>query len=256
MKPESGHEPAARALALLDLTNLDDECTAGDIDALCARAVSRFGPVAAVCLWPAFVSQARQKLAGSGVRIATVVNFPHGGTDTEAVLEQALEAVADGADEIDLVMPYSAFLDGDEAVADDQIRRLKAALGTRARLKVILETGELKDAGRIAAASRLAIDAGADFIKTSTGKVSVNATPEAAEIMLTAIHEAGRPVGFKPAGGIRTLADANLYLGLADRILGPDWVTPETFRFGASGLLNALLADLEGAGEPSSDGAY
>ncbi len=242
-------EVARRALPLVDLTNLDDNCTTADIDTLCARAVTPHGNVAAVCIWPSFVSQGAALLAGSGVRVATVVNFPEGGDDTLTVVAETTAAVADGADEIDLVMPYRAFVAGRRGFAEEQIRRVRAVCGG-SLLKVILETGEIGDPLLVHAASNVAIAAGADFIKTSTGKVKVNATLEAAEIMLTVIEElrreGGREIGFKPAGGIRTVADAAAYLSLADRILGANWVSAAHFRFGASGLLDALLAALDG----------
>jgi len=247
---------AHRALSLLDLTNLNDDCTEADIDALCKMAVTRFGPVAAVCIWPQFVAQARDLLAGKNVRVASVANFPEGGVDTLKVVADAVAMVEAGADEVDLVMPYKAYLSGRRGFAETQILRVGEAIAGKARLKVILETGELQDPEIIREASDMAIAAGADFIKTSTGKVPVNATPQAGEIMLTAIAESGKPVGFKAAGGIRTSADAAVYLGLAERILGPDWARPETFRFGASGLLNALVAELEGADETNTSGSY
>ena len=247
---------AGRALRLLDLTNLNDDCTDDDIDALCNRAVTRFGAVAAVCIWPRFIGQAKQGLAGTGVKIASVVNFPHGGGETLRVVEEAVAMVENGADDVDLVMPYKAYLSGRRGFAETQIVRVKQAIAGTAILKVILETGELKDPDSIRRVSEMAIAAGADFIKTSTGKTPVGATPEAAEIMLTAIAGSNGSVGFKPAGGIRTAADAAIYLGLADSILGPDWATPETFRFGASGLLYVLLADLEGATEPENRSSY
>lgn len=251
-------EVARRALPLVDLTNLDDTCTTADIDTLCARAVTPHGPVAAVCIWPRFVAQAATLLAGSGVRVATVVNFPKGGDDTLAVVAEIRQAIADGADEIDLVMPYRALLAGRRGFAETQIRKVREVCGDRL-LKVILETGEIGDALLVHAASLLAIAAGADFIKTSTGKVKVNATPEAAEIMLTVIEEVrregGPEIGFKPAGGIRTVADAAAYLAIADRILGANWVSAPHFRFGASGLLDALLAALDGR-EPTTAKGY
>ncbi|WP_186424674.1 deoxyribose-phosphate aldolase [Pannonibacter sp. I15F10I1] len=252
-------ELAARALALVDLTNLNDGCTAADIDALCARAVTGHGHVAAVCVYPAFVAQAKAKLAGTPVKVATVVNFPAGGVDTRAVVEETAKAIADGADEIDLVMPYRAFMEGRRGFAEEMIIRVKAAIPAPAQLKVILETGEIGDPLLIHQASLVAIAAGADFIKTSTGKVKVNATLEAAEIMLTVIDEVrteqpGRQVGFKPAGGIRTLDEAAAYLALADRILGPNWVSSATFRFGASGLLDALIDVIKGGAGSAREG--
>ena len=245
---------ASRALPLLDLTNLKDDCTPEQIVTLCGRAQSAFGPTAAICIWPRFVMQARTLLGpDSPIRIATVVNFPSGEMKTEDVLAETRDAVADGADDIDLVIPYRALAKGDEKAVTDMVSAVKAACGP-AILKTILETGELKDISLIRRASDLSIAAGADFIKTSTGKVGVNATLEAADIMLQAIRDSRRKVGFKPAGGISTVADAALYLSLADTIMGEDWVMPSTFRFGASGLLDSILAVLSGqqAAAPAS----
>lgn len=251
-------EIAKRALGLVDLTNLNDDCTSGDIAALCERAVTSHGHVAAVCVWPRFVEQAADVLKSSGVKVATVVNFPNGGIETHKVVAETDQALRDGADEIDLVMPYKAFLDGRKGFAEEQIIRVKAIIPEPAILKVILETGEIKDPLLIHMASELAIAGGADFIKTSTGKVEVNATLEAAEVMLTVIEETRRDqlmeVGFKPAGGIRTLEDAAAYLALADRILGHSWVSASTFRFGASGLLDALVGVLDGSGAAAGEG--
>ena len=237
---------AARALPLLDLTDLNDDCDRAAIKRLCARAITPHGNVAAVCIWPRFVGDAKVLLSGTDVKIATVVNFPGGDLDIGAIIEETQQAISDGADEIDLVMPYATWLAGDREVAESTIVRLRTCCMPPVRLKVILETGKICDPGLIREASDMAIAAGADFIKTSTGKVAVNATLGAARIMLEAIRDAGQPVGFKPAGGIRTVEDAAAYLALADEILGPGWASPETFRFGASGLLDALLAVLDG----------
>lgn len=244
---------AKRALSLLDLTDLNDGTTSGDIDIVCEKADGPCGRVAAVCIWPQFITQAKEKLAGTGIKIATVVNFPEGGEDTIAVEAEVEAALNDGADEIDLVMPYKALLEGRPGFAETQIVRIRRVIGERGLLKVILETGELKQADAIRLASDVAIGAGADFIKTSTGKVAVNATLEAAEIMLNAIKDSAKPVGFKAAGGIRTGDDAQNYLDLADKIMGPDWANSDTFRFGASGLLSALEAEL--GAESSKAGA-
>lgn len=247
MSPIDAKAVAARVLPLIDLTDLGDAATEAGAHDLCSRATGPAGRVAAVCLWPRFVALAGRDLAGSGVRVATVVNFPTGGDDTRAVEAETATAVADGADEIDLVMPWRAFLAGRPGFAETQIVRVRRLCPAPVRLKVILETGELADPAAIRAAADLALGAGADFIKTSTGKVAVNATPEAAAIMLEAIRACGRPAGFKAAGGIRTVAEAAVYLDLADRILGPARVSPETFRFGASALLGDVLAALGGA---------
>ncbi|RFB81351.1 deoxyribose-phosphate aldolase [Methylovirgula sp. 4M-Z18] len=242
----SDHDIARRALRLLDLTNLDDDCKESVIDDLCARAVTPHGSVAAICIWPRFVAQAKPLVAQSGVRIATVINFPHGSEDIERAIGDARGTLRDGADEIDLVMPYRALIEDRIAPVTDMIGAVADVTRGNARLKVILETGALQTPQLIAQASDLAIAAGADFIKTSTGKIPVSATPEAARIMLQAIKASGKPVGLKPSGGVRSVHDARKYLELADDIMGAGWTTPETFRFGASGLLASLLATLDG----------
>jgi deoxyribose-phosphate aldolase len=247
---------AARALRSLDLTDLTDNCTDQAIDTLCKKALDPRGPVAAVCVWPQFVKRAQDNLKGSPVRIATVVNFPAGGEDVSRVTDDTQEALSDGANEIDLVLPYGALRRGDLAVVREMVEAVREMVDQERLLKVILETGELKDPKLIETASRIAIDAGADFIKTSTGKTPVSATPEAAEIMLNAIKASGKPVGLKPSGGIRTAADAKLYLELADRIMGPGWATPRTFRIGASSVYDTLIAAIEGRAGTAATGNY
>ncbi len=247
---------AQRVLRCLDLTDLTDNCTDQAIDALCKKALDERGPVAAVCVWPQFVKRSQENLKGSPVRIATVVNFPAGGEEVDRVADDVQEALSDGASEIDLVLPYDALRRGDVTIAAEMIEAVRDLVDPGRLLKVILETGELKDAKLIETASRLTIDAGADFIKTSTGKTPVSATPEAAEIMLNAIKASGRPVGLKPSGGIRTLADAKLYLDLAERIMGAGWATPQTFRIGASSVYDALIAAIEGREGQAATGAY
>jgi len=249
---------AHRAIALLDLTELNDHATEADVASLCARAVGPHGSVAAVCVWPRHVALAVRKLAGTGVRIATVVNFPLGENSIDDVVELARTAQADGADEIDLVLPYRAFLAGDHARAAAMVAALRVAIpaGSGKKLKVILETGELVELAVIRAAAELAIRNGADFIKTSTGKTPVSATLAATEVMLQVIHDLDPAVGLKPSGGIRTLSDATAHLAQADKIMGADWATASTFRFGASGLLTALEAAIDGDTNVSSKSAY
>lgn len=242
---------AARVIGLIDLTNLSDDCSENDVVELCSRAHGPHGNVAAVCVWPRFVSRAVRELSATDVRVATVVNFPHGRDSVDQVVDSAKRCVADGADEIDLVIPYEKFRDssddeGDRAVVH-MVAKVKESLPENRLLKVILETGELRDRDLVDRAARLAVASGADFIKTSTGKTPVSATPEAVETMLSVLRESpriDRRVGIKPSGGIRTVDEAARYLALADRIMGPDWATPETFRFGASGLLDAVESDL------------
>ncbi|GGX92300.1 deoxyribose-phosphate aldolase [Litchfieldella qijiaojingensis] len=250
---------ARQALALMDLTSLNDDDNDERITALCRQAKTPAGSPAAICIYPRFIATTRHELESLGldgtVKIATVTNFPHGGDDVDQAVRQTREAVALGADEVDVVFPYRALMAGNVAVGQALVEACKAACGERV-LKVILETGELKDPALIRQASELAIAGGADFLKTSTGKVEVNATLEAAEIMLSAIRDSGLEVGFKAAGGVRTAADAKAYLDLAAQLMGEDWLTPAHFRFGASGLLGNLLATLgvEAEARPSSGG--
>jgi deoxyribose-phosphate aldolase len=237
-------QTALRAIPLIDLTDLSDDCSREQIDALVARALALPIPVAALCIWPRFVAQARAGLGSSSIKLATVVNFPKGGEDVVSVCAETRAALADGADEIDLVLPWPALLAGHEEIAREMVRAVAKCLPPGAQLKVIIESGELPDAETIARASRLAIEEGAHFIKTSTGKTTISATPEAARIMLGAIRDSGRSVGFKASGGLRTLDQARAYLAIADEIMGADFATPAHFRFGASSLLDPLLAAL------------
>ena len=209
-----------------------------------------------MCVWPRFVGRAHRRLAGTDVAVATVVNFPDGGTDIAATVAETTQALADGADEIDLVLPYRAFLAGDVATAEAMVSAVRAAVQAPARLKVILETGTYPDQDAVRRAARLAIEQGADFVKTSTGKTSASASPDAVRTMLLEIRESGWPVGIKPSGGIRTLDDATTYLALADEIMGVHWATPDTFRFGASGLLDALEAAIGGDTSVAAESAY
>ena len=240
-------QAARQALALMDLTSLNDDDNDTVIRELCARANTPVGHPAAVCVYPAFVQSARAALAEQGlagkVKVATVTNFPHGAADVKRAAAETRAAIAAGADEVDVVFPYRALMAGDAEVGRELVEACKRECGD-AVLKVILETGELKEAGLIDRAGMLAIDGGADFLKTSTGKVAVNATLDAAKILLTAIKASGRDVGFKAAGGVRTAEDAAAYLQLAERVMGAEWITPAHFRFGASGLLGSLLETL------------
>lgn len=248
---------AARALRLLDLTSLGDDDSETTVAALCKRATLAPAPIAAVCIWPRFVVHARGLLADSGIRIAAVANFPAGGDDIAAAVRETTGIVRQGGDEVDLVMPYARWLEGDTGIARDMIAACKGACGDKVLLKVILETGRLRESDRIYAASCDAIEAGADFVKTSTGKIEVSATLATAEAMLRAIRDSGHDVGFKAAGGIRDTATAGDYLDLADRIMGADWADARHFRFGASGLLDDLLARLGGdAGKPAAPNQY
>ncbi|MFZ9628553.1 MAG: deoxyribose-phosphate aldolase [Ilumatobacteraceae bacterium] len=264
MRGADGHgDPAAiarRALALLDLTELGNHADDDAIVQLCDRAVTSHGHVAAVCVWPRHVALAARELMSSPVRIATVVNFPSGDEAVTHVVAVTEQALADGAHEFDLVLPYHAYLDGAIEHVALMLETVRATTASaRATLKVILETGELGGLDHVEAASRLAIAHGADFVKTSTGTTPVSATLDATAVMLRTIAAAGRPVGLKPSGGIRTLAQAAQYLDQAEQVMGPSWATPSTFRFGASSLLEALLEALDGGIPPagtSGTGTY
>jgi deoxyribose-phosphate aldolase len=236
-----------RLIGLLDLTSLAGDETAAAIAELCARAV-RHG-TAAVCVPPHAVAIARARLAGTPVRLATVAGFPAGGDDLAAVAEEVAAAVAAGADEIDVVAPLAAIADGDIGLAGELVRLVKATAGPATVTKLILETGTLGGAGTIASVARAAVMEGVDFLKTSTGKVAVGATPEAVAVLLQVIVEAGGRVGLKVAGGVRTKAQAAAYLAQAEAALGPGWAGPARFRIGASRLLDEL------AGGPAAPGA-
>lgn len=246
---------ARRAIKLLDLTDLSDDASEAGLEQLCQRALMPPGPVAAICIWPRFVARARDRLAGTPVKIATVVNFPSGEEEAGVVLSQITQAIRDGADEIDLVLPWRAFLAGDRDGARLMVEAARTACSDRT-LKVILETGGYPDISQVREAAELAIAAGADFIKTSTGKTARSATPEAARSMLEAIAASGRKAGLKPSGGIRSLQDAALYLALADAIMGANWAGPDRFRFGASGLHQVLLDAARGGDGGEADGSY
>ncbi|MCP5286585.1 MAG: deoxyribose-phosphate aldolase [Burkholderiaceae bacterium] len=252
-------DEARLALACLDLTTLNDgHDTAGgeaDVAALAKRARGPFGAPAALCVWPRLAAFARRE-APADVAIAAVANFPHGGTDVDAAARDTSVIVDAGAQEVDVVLPWRAFAAGDVNAAADLLRAVRRACEGRV-LKVILETGELADDALIRRAAMLALAEGADFLKTSTGKVPVGATPPAARALLETIAATpGSEAGFKASGGVRSVADAALYAGLVREILGPQALTPRRFRLGASGLLNDIEAVLGGGAAPSAATGY
>ncbi|MFM8979652.1 MAG: deoxyribose-phosphate aldolase [Planctomycetia bacterium] len=245
---------AARILPLVDLTSLREEDREDDITALCAKALTRRGCVAAVCVLPRLVPAARRALAGTPVRVATVANFPAGDDDPQRAAAEVEAAVAGGADEVDVVFPWRAFLAGQAGHGRRLVAACRAAAGARL-LKVILETGAFPGGAQVTAAAHEAVEGGADFLKTSTGKREPGATPEAVAALLGVIAatrgaRAQRPVGLKVSGGVRTTAQAAACLAQADAALGPAWASPRTLRFGASALLDDLLAHLQGRPTP------
>jgi deoxyribose-phosphate aldolase len=239
------------AVRMVDLTTLEGADTPGKVRAMCAKAIRPdpadpgVPPVAAVCVYPDLVAVAKAEVAASSVAVASVATaFPSGRAALSVKLADVADAVAAGADEIDMVIDRGAFLAGHYGRVFGEIRQVREACGP-AHLKVILETGELATLDNVARASWLAMLAGADFIKTSTGKVTPAATPPVTLVMLAAVRDyaqaTGRRVGVKVAGGIRTAKDAVRYLVLVHETAGPQWLTPDLFRIGASSLLNDLL---------------
>ena len=239
------------AIAMVDLTTLEGADTPGKVTAMCAKALRpdpadpAVPPVAAVCVYPDLVGVARAVVAGTAVAVASVATaFPSGRASLAVKLADVADAVSAGADEIDMVIDRGAFLAGRYGQVYEEIRAVREACGS-AHLKVILETGELATLDNVSRASWLAMLAGADFIKTSTGKVTPAATLPVALVMLAAVRDyqqaTGRRVGVKVAGGIRTAKDAIRYLVLVNETAGPQWLTPALFRIGASSLLNDLL---------------
>ena len=259
---KSDADTARLAISVLDLTSLNDDDTVEKIEVLCDRAQSPAGNTAAVCVYAPFVETAWRALGQSGVKTATVVNFPAGGTNAQRVGDETANAVAKGADEVDLVLPYKAFLAGEIQTVIDVIEATRMACGPMTTMKVILESGEFEDLSKVYDAARLAIKHGANFVKTSTGKVPVGATPDAAVAMITAIRDAreedGLACGFKASGGVKTTDDAALFLAIADEIMGEGWAEPDTFRFGASGVLTALLetCGIDQSSVPRTTGNY
>jgi deoxyribose-phosphate aldolase len=240
---------------MMDLTTLEGKDTPGKVRAMCAKALTplssdpSIGPCAAVCVYPNLVPVAKQALAGSTVKVASVATaFPSGQSPLDVKLQDVRRAVELGADEIDMVIDRGAMLSGDYAKVFDEIAATKEACGP-AHLKVILETGELGSYDAIRRASDLALEAGADVIKTSTGKIGTSATLPAALVMAEALRDfarrTGEKRGLKVAGGVRTTKSAIAYLVLIDETLGGDWLTPDRFRIGASALLDDLLMQRE-----------
>lgn len=231
---------AALAVQLMDLTSLNETDTSVSIEALIASIEPLLGVPAAICVYSEFVATAKLGLAQRGlnhVKVATVTNFPTGNTPLHMVTNETLLAIERGADEIDLVLPYNALIAGKEAVALEYVRSSKALCPAHVQLKVIIESGELQTPELIKRATEIAIVGGADFVKTSTGKVAINATLEAADIILQTIKISGHTVGFKAAGGVKSVADASNYLQLGLNIMGEKYLSTPTFRLGASGLL-------------------
>ena len=242
------------AIRMMDLTTLEGKDTEGKVRALCAKGIRpdptdpSIPSVAAICIYPSLIPVAKRAPAGSGVKVASVATgFPAGQTYTDVKILETRQAVEAGADEIDRVIDRGAFLEGDYRHVFEEIVAVKEACGP-AHLKVILETGELETYDNVRRASILAMAGGADFIKTSTGKITPASTLPVTLVMMEAARDfqrrTGRMVGIKSAGGIRTAKEAIAYLVVLYETLGPRWMTPDLYRFGASSLLNDVLMQI------------
>lgn len=225
----------------LDYTRLSESDNAADVAAFCQKAVTPFGSVAAICAYPEFINTVKSIVNPNDINIATVVNFPSGSLPLAQTLEEIKKSIALGANEIDVVMPYSNLQAGENDFVEDYITQCKKQCGSHILLKVIIESGALKDPELIKTACELVIRAGGDFIKTSTGKVDVGATLESVKIILDAIKHSDQNVGLKISGGIRRVADAEKYVQLVSDTMGSDWLTTNHFRIGASSLLDDIL---------------
>lgn len=239
-----------KIFSLIDLTSLNESDTEREIATLCEKAIYPHGHVAAVCVYPPFVKQCVKHLKDKPIRIATVANYPLGRDTIEHTLQTIRHCIADGANEMDVVFPYARYLAGDRETARAFVQKCKEVCGKHILLKVILETSALQELPLIDEVCYDMIMSGADFIKTSTGKMGVGATIESSAVILLTLkktfEKTGKAVGFKAAGGITTIDQAIQYVELAEYIMGPDWVHPTRFRIGASQLLDALLKKLSG----------
>ena len=251
-------ERLKKIISCIDLTTLEGSDTKDRVRKLCGKAINPAGDesegwprVAAVCVYSPLISTAKQALQGSGVRVASVsTSFPSGMAPVSLKIEETKYAISEGADEIDMVISRGAFLEGEFDQVFDEIAAIKE-ICREVHLKVILETGELGNIDNVRKASDIAVYAGADFIKTSTGKIHPAATLPAASVMLDSIHDFykrhSRSIGFKPAGGISTADSALSYYTLVESVLGQGWLTPRLFRIGASRLLDVLVSEIQKA---------
>ena len=256
IEPYKTTEYLSDCFGVIDLTSLNATDTNVKIEEICKKIIEfpdsfpELPNVAALCVYPSFTSLVKKKLNTLGVKIAvTGAGFPASQTYQKIKVEECRMAAEEGADEVDIVMSLNHFLSGDYAKTYDEISAIKEAIG-RVQLKVIIESGTLSECESISLASRIVMEAGADFIKTSTGKSDPAATPEAAVVMCREIKafwkKTGKRIGFKPAGGIATPNDALIYYAIVHNLLGADWLSPSLFRIGASRLANNLLSEIKG----------
>jgi deoxyribose-phosphate aldolase len=239
------NKTAQQILSLIDLTSLNDNDTKDNIKSLCYNTTNIYGHVPAICIYSRFIPYAKELLQtiNPKVKIATVVNFPYGSGDIELATFETELAITRGADEVDLVFPYHDLMHNNTDIGYKMLLAAKKICGNKT-LKVIIESGMLHSEKLICNASEISIEAGADFIKTSTGKAAVNATLDATEIILNVIKNSGKKCGFKASGGIKTVAEASKYLELTAKIMGTNFINANNFRFGASSLLNDVVGTL------------
>jgi len=229
---------AAKIYSLIDLTSLNESDTEQDIVNLCKLSQNSLGHVAAICVYPKFIPLVKQNLSDASIKIATVINFPEGMDQPQAVIDSIKDALLKGADEIDVVFPYKKYLSGDKDLALDLIAKCKEVSKTKT-LKVILETGALKDLKVIQEVSAKLIDIGVDFLKTSTGKIPTGATKAAVQAMVAAIKN-NKKTGLKISGGVKTVTQVEEFIGLVVSELGNEFIDPKTFRIGASSLVKNI----------------
>ena len=253
-RAEPSKEAAATGLHSLDLTSLNDDDTPEKIDVLVKKAdQGALGHVAATCVYPKFLTQVFNATAKKGIGNATVLNFPAGTGAPEQTYLDTKKAILAGATEVDIVLDYNSFLKGDVATAKALLDACREASAGFAKMKVILESSTFEDYRDLSAASRLAIESGADFIKTSTGKSATGgASLEAAATMLEAIVDSGRDVGLKVSGGVKTVGDCAQYIALSKSMMGDSWISTQHFRIGASGVLTDILKTLGQVAAPAA----
>lgn len=236
---------AQKLIGNLDLTSLNSSDTEKDITSLCQKAQTTFGNTAAVCVYQQFTSLAKSLLKNTPISVATVINFPHGSSDISSTKDELLACVNNGADEIDAVFPYQDFLHENIDICKTFLETLTQNKN-RKKIKIILESGAFSDQKTLAQACLLCLQYDIDFLKTSTGKTSVSATPEAVKTIIDSIKSTSSNVGIKVSGGIKTFAQAEQYYNIIKNSMGESWLTPQHFRIGASSLLDNLIQEVKG----------
>ncbi|MBP5398999.1 MAG: deoxyribose-phosphate aldolase [Alphaproteobacteria bacterium] len=236
---------AKKLISNLDLTSLNLSDSKEDIISLCEKAKTPFGNVCAVCVYPQFIPLAKNLLKNTNIAVATVINFPQGSSDIISIREQFINSINYGADEIDAVFPYRDFLENNIDICRTFLETLTQNKADK-KIKIILESGAFKHQELLMQACLLCLKYDIDFLKTSTGKTEVSATPEAAKTIIDSIKSASKNVGIKISGGIKTFEQSEQYYNIIQNAMGENWITPQHFRIGASSLLNNLIQEAKG----------